>query len=66
MKCPSCQFENPEGMKFCGACGGKLELICPKCNFLNPPQFKFCGECGQDLVVPSAPSGKELSFDSEG
>jgi class 3 adenylate cyclase len=40
-------------------------LICPKCNFLNPPQFKFCGECGQDLVVPSAPSGKELSFDEK-
>jgi len=21
MKCPNCEFENPEGMKFCGECG---------------------------------------------
>ena len=49
MKCPECQFENPEGMKFCGACGTNLERICSKCKFSNPPQFKFCGECGQEL-----------------
>ncbi len=49
MKCPKCQFENPEGMKFCGACGTNLERICSKCKFSNPPQFKFCGECGQEL-----------------
>jgi predicted ATPase/class 3 adenylate cyclase len=49
MKCPKCQFPNPEGMKFCGECGAKLEKICPECNFSNPPNFKFCGECGFDL-----------------
>jgi class 3 adenylate cyclase/tetratricopeptide (TPR) repeat protein len=49
MKCPECQFENIEGMKFCGECGAKLEKICPGCNFTNPPNFKFCGECGFDL-----------------
>jgi len=65
MKCIKCHFENPEGMKFCGACGAKLEMICPKCNFSNPPEFKFCGECGQGLVVLSAPSGKELSFEEK-
>ena len=65
MKCPSCQFENPEGMKFCGECGAKLEMICPNCNFSNPPQFKFCGECGHDLGVPSEPSHKELSFEEK-
>ncbi len=65
MKCPSCQFENPEGMKFCGECGAKFEMICPKCNFSNPSQFKFCGECGQDLAVPSEPPGKELSFEEK-
>jgi len=48
MKCPKCQFENPEGMKFCGGCGAKLEKTCPKCNSSNPPGFKFCGECGAD------------------
>jgi len=49
MKCPSCQFENPEDMIFCGECGTKLDIICPECNFSNPLQFKFCGKCGHDL-----------------
>ena len=53
MKCTKCQFENPEGIKFCGECGAKLENICPQCSFSNPPEFKFCGECGHGLTVPS-------------
>jgi hypothetical protein len=24
MRCPSCDFDNPEGMKFCGECGTPL------------------------------------------
>jgi len=24
MKCPKCQTENPENLKFCGECGAKL------------------------------------------
>jgi class 3 adenylate cyclase/tetratricopeptide (TPR) repeat protein len=52
MKCPKCQFENPDGVKFCGECGAKMEKICPQCNFSNPPGFKFCGECGYDLRRP--------------
>ncbi|MCP4574797.1 MAG: guanylate cyclase, partial [Deltaproteobacteria bacterium] len=56
MKCPKCQFENPEGMKFCGECGNKLEIRCSKCNAANPPQFKFCGECGQALTQGATPS----------
>ena len=27
MQCPKCQFENPDGIKFCGECGAKLERI---------------------------------------
>jgi len=49
MKCPKCQYEVPDGMKFCGECGSKLEVLCPSCGFINPPQFKFCGECGTQL-----------------
>jgi ribosomal protein L40E len=52
MKCPRCQFDNPEGIKFCGECGAKIEKICPKCNSSNPPEFKFCGECGHDFRKP--------------
>jgi ribosomal protein L40E len=47
MKCPKCDFDNPEEIQFCGKCGSKFEIICPQCNFSNPPQFSFCGECGQ-------------------
>ncbi|HUT83655.1 MAG TPA: adenylate/guanylate cyclase domain-containing protein, partial [Thermodesulfobacteriota bacterium] len=69
MKCSKCQFDNPEGVKFCGECGVKLERICPKCNSSNPPQFKFCGECGHNLIIPSEPSSesspKDLSFDEK-
>jgi class 3 adenylate cyclase/predicted ATPase len=65
MKCPKCQFENPEGIKFCGECGAKLDKICPECNFPNPLQFKFCGECGHNLTTPSEPDVQELSFDEK-
>ncbi|MGA2315066.1 MAG: adenylate/guanylate cyclase domain-containing protein [Thermodesulfobacteriota bacterium] len=65
MKCPKCQSENPEAMKFCGGCGAKLERICPNCNLPNPFHFKFCGGCGQKLSLPSGPISKELSFDEK-
>jgi len=65
MKCPKCQFENPQEMQFCGKCGAKLERICPECNFSNPPQFIFCGKCGHNLTLPSEPSSRELSFDEK-
>jgi class 3 adenylate cyclase/tetratricopeptide (TPR) repeat protein len=65
MKCRNCQVENPEGMKFCGECGAKLERICPQCSFPNPPQFKFCGECGHSLTAPSGPTPGDLSLDEK-
>jgi len=52
MQCSKCQFENPEGMKFCGKCGTKLESICPQCKSSNPSEFNFCGKCGDDLREP--------------
>ena len=58
--CPSCNTENPAGMKFCGECGSPLpNKNCPDCAFENPPNFKFCGQCGASLVAdnqqPSEP-----------
>lgn len=50
MKCPKCQFENMEGLNFCGKCGAKLERPCVKCNFGNPPEYEFCGKCGHSLL----------------
>jgi len=55
MRCPSCGFDNPEGMKFCGECGTPFKNRCPQCAFENLPRFKFCGECGSPLALrPSA------------
>ena len=53
MRCPSCGFENPEGMKFCGECGTAFTARCPQCGFENPPRFKFCGDCGASLSLPA-------------
>jgi len=50
MQCSKCQFENPEGMEFCGRCGSKLQNLCPSCKFDNPPEFQFCGKCGARLT----------------
>jgi class 3 adenylate cyclase/tetratricopeptide (TPR) repeat protein len=65
MNCPDCQFENPDGMKYCGRCGKKFEKRCPNCDFLNPIQFTFCGNCGRDLSSTSSPALKEISFDEK-
>jgi predicted amidophosphoribosyltransferase len=65
MKCPECQFENPDGIKFCGECGNKLEKLCPSCHSPNPPQFKFCGECGGLLSVKKTAEKQVSYLDSE-
>ena len=46
MQCPQCQHDNPTGVKFCGECGTRLELVCSCCGVANPPGNKFCHECG--------------------
>jgi len=52
LTCPSCGYQNPEGVKFCQECGTKLgpaKLVCPGCGQENPPGTRFCGGCGQKL-----------------
>ena len=49
MKCPKCQFENREAVKFCEECGAKMELECPECGAEIPLDRKFCGKCGHRL-----------------
>ena len=54
MLCTQCEFENPDGMKFCGDCGTQLPVPCPSCGFDNPPHAKFCGGCGIARVGDTA------------
>ncbi len=61
MQCPQCQHENPEGVKFCGKCGTKLERLCPECGTANPPDNQFCHECGHSLEATLAPEPRYAS-----
>jgi len=65
MKCSGCGFENPEGTKFCGECGARLEKVCPQCGRVNPPQFRYCGECGLSLISAQEASALDLSPDEK-
>lgn len=53
MKCPQCQAQNREGVKFCEECGARLALACPACGAEVAPDKKFCGACGAPLATPS-------------
>jgi class 3 adenylate cyclase len=50
MKCPQCQADNRDGVKFCEECGAKFERECPGCKSKIPIGKKFCGECGCNLL----------------
>jgi class 3 adenylate cyclase len=57
MKCPECQTENRDGVKFCEECGTKMEIVCPSCGEKIPLGKKFCGECGHKFdETPASPS----------
>src|SRR5712691_8410208 len=64
MTCSQCQRENPEGAKFCNACGARLASVCPTCGQVNPPGSRFCNECGTPLAqrfgVRSSESGVQF------
>src|SRR6266851_1741118 len=61
MRCPQCSHDNPDGVKFCGECGARLESLCPSCGTGNPPANKFCHQCGQVLAPPPMPAARFAS-----
>jgi tetratricopeptide (TPR) repeat protein len=61
MKCPNCQYENPEDAKFCEQCGTQLLYKCPGCGAKVSPTARFCKECGHSLVEP-APEASQPSI----
>ncbi len=50
MKCSACNFDNPEGSKFCGQCGQQLAEACPACREPITAGMKFCVHCGEPLT----------------
>ena len=65
MKCPTCQFSNPLGGKFCNECGSLLGIACPACEKSNPPGNKFCSECGKGLNPDIKASVNHLSLNDK-
>jgi hypothetical protein len=56
MRWPSCRFENPRSMKFCGQCATPLARCCPQRDFENPLIFAF-DQCATSLteISPAPP-----------
>jgi class 3 adenylate cyclase/tetratricopeptide (TPR) repeat protein len=51
MPCPNCGTENPEGAKFCNACGDSLLRVCSSCGTSNASGARFCSECGASVAI---------------
>ena len=61
MHCGQCRQDNPHGAKFCGACGGRLDVPCPICGHANAPGGRFCNECGQPMAGAPAARASPVS-----
>lgn len=51
MDCRNCQFENPDGARFCMSCGSSLANVCPECATELPAEARFCLSCGHQMAA---------------
>ena len=51
MKCPRCQADTRDGVRFCEECGGRLALTCGNCGAEMLPDKRFCGACGTPVAT---------------
>lgn len=65
MRCPSCQSESPDSMKFCRNCGSKLSLSCPQCGAEVDSGDRFCGNCGRPLKSAGPSPSGNLSYEEK-
>ena len=61
MKCLQCQYDNPDGARFCVECGARMEFRCPACGAATLATGKFCMECGcrfasTEVKAPTPPA----------
>src|SRR5262245_33522305 len=67
MRCASCGFDNPEGVRFCHDCGAPVQNRCSQCGNENPLPAKFCGQCGTVLKgQPSVSAPRDHSAEPGG
>ena len=58
VRCRFCDHHNPEGARFCNACGSPVHLKpCPQCEAVNDVAAAECYECGAALEIGAAPAG---------
>jgi hypothetical protein len=51
-RCRFCNQDNPDGARFCNACGSPLHLKpCPQCEAVNDTAAAQCYECGAALAT---------------
>jgi len=56
MKCPRCETESREGLRFCEDCGARLIVTCAACGAEVAPGKSFCGACGARIGTASRES----------
>lgn len=51
IECPSCQFPNEAGARFCTRCGASTEprVRCPACSHLQAVGNHYCMSCGSEM-----------------
>jgi len=59
VRCPRCQYENRDGIRFCEECGARLASTCLSCGAEIQPNKRFCGACG--TAVGGAPTERYAS-----
>ena len=58
--CTNCGTQNPDGSRFCAACGSSLVPACPVCGAEIPAEARFCPACGTPIATDeTAPAGQE-------
>jgi hypothetical protein len=55
VRCPNCGSPNAPGQKFCGFCGGPINISCPNCGAPLDSNDKFCGNCGAQMPAQASP-----------
>lgn len=74
INCLACLTVNPDGNRFCEACGAGLAQVCRQCGQECGPSARFCGACGSPQagaglasvaaaalpVIPAVPAWGEL------